>query len=151
MGSLQWFEPNRKMHFLFCIKYFNRNPAEKGLYVTLEPQTCKNPSRCCTGCKLSDLPEWFIDYSVGIQRNEDEDFKVINTELGKAICTLFAFKGNIARRRWALICIRLYKRLVIKNLEVQLGFWAETNHRDGTLEDSIVRHPRGFEQLCGQG
>jgi len=80
MGSLkQCAEADQKMKFLFCVKYFNWNPAENGLYVTLELENSEVHD------KLPDLTDWFIDYSVGIQRNEDEGFNVINTELGKVM------------------------------------------------------------------
>jgi len=70
----QWEEENQARQFTFCVKYFNWNPAEKGLYVTLEPETSKVLDN-----------DWFIDYSVEIQRNEDEGFTVINTELGEVM------------------------------------------------------------------
>jgi len=87
----QFLEPNRKMRFWFCVKYFNWNSVEKGLYVTLEPQTYHDTDTSVweLGFRLPELPHWFIDYSVAIQRNEDDEFKFINTELGNQFNALY--------------------------------------------------------------
>jgi len=118
----QCLEPNRKVEFSFCVKYFNWNPLEKGLYVTLEFQRYHDtsPPRPGAGFCFGTVPDWFIDYSVAIQRNEDDQFKVINTELGKRCALLCVFNDHVKMRSFTLIynnCVLF--RLVVATLGAQ--------------------------------